>query len=204
MPRSNSGPTGRTLTGGRAYYTGKNAYASQGFENDTRVSTLPALALLYFWGNQTIPAGGVDTTIPFTASYASGTFNPIFTRGIVFNPNDFSLYCQATGTYHFESSIRLNSLGPTDAAIMRIKVRRGNNERQFLQASTNISTTVSSGFTVNHSGYVDLVQGDYLFLTAACTSGATLAGGSTSTSPLGGLLESLQPTYLFLEQIDLT
>lgn len=204
MPRSNQGPSGRTLAGGRAYYTGRNAYASQGFENDTRVSQLPALAILYLWGDQTIPGGSVDTAVQFAPSYASATLNPIFARGIYFNPNDFSLYCQATGTYRFTASIRAKNLAAATAVVMRVKVRRGNSERLFDQALVNMAAAATNDISVTLSGFIDLLPGDYVFLTGASSGGFTLSGGSVGTAPLGGIQEDLQPTYLFLEQIDLT
>lgn len=202
MPRSNQGPSGRSLTGGRALYTGVNAYASQGFENDTRQSQLPALAIIYLWGDQIIPAA-TDTAIKFNLGYASSTFNPIFTRGIYFNPTDFSLYCQMAGTYRFDMSARAKTLGGGTTAVMRVRTRRGINERQQTQALPNLAAGAGD-FTLSLSGYLDLLPGDQVFITVSSSGGFTLGGGSTTIAALGGLEEDIQPTFLHLYQVDLT
>lgn len=206
MPLSNQGPGGRSLTGGRALYTGKNAYASQGFENDTRQSVLPSLAILYLWGTpQAIPAGLVDTSVAFVANYASSSFNPIFTRGLYFNASDYSLSCQASGTYRLDAGARFNGLAAGTIGVVRVRIRRGLDERAWDDAIINPFAAAANDFSITLSTYVDLLAGDRIQLLAATNSaGVTLSAGTTYASASGGRGEGTGRTFLNLYQIDLT
>ncbi len=202
MPRSNTGPGGRTLTGGRALYTGKNAYASQGFENDTRQSQLGGLVSAYLWGNQTT-ANGTETVVSFNQNYTSATVSPVFVRGFTFSPSLQAFICQATGTYRFMFSADVNTLVAADTVTIFLRVWRGTSVRTYRASQTNTDAVTSMRTPVTCMGYVDLRPGDRITLSSISTTGVLLAGGTTGTSTLNGLDEILNATYLHLEQTDL-
>lgn len=200
MPRSNNS---RSLTGGRALYRGKDAYAAQGFENDTRQSQLPALAVLHLWGNQSIPGGSVETTILFNRSYTSSTFNPIFTRNF-FYTDDGYLITQKTGTYFFNFALRGGDVAAGESLRATIEVSRGFDRRLFFYVSPNSSAGVAN-VTLSAGDYVDLKQGDTIRIFTSNPTAFTVSGGSVAPNAAGtGIDETIRSTYLSLEEVDLT
>lgn len=206
MPRSNEGPTGRTLKGGRAYYRGQNAYASQGFENDQRQSQLSGLMFAYLVGTTTSGINNVFADVvlgaPVTVSSMS---TALFLRGFYQDPATGIFYCRKTGTYKFFHSLRVSDLGPGEQFNSQMLVTRGVNEQRFFSAVTNTDAAASGSFLSAFTGYVDLRDGDILRFQTS-TSGAvarTLQGMTQAVSAAGGTSDVFRPTYLSLEQVDL-
>jgi hypothetical protein len=195
MPKTSAGG----LKGGRALYRGPNAYASQGFENDTRRSQLGALAMLYLWGNQSIPTGTSVYTPVAWSSYISSTFTNVFTRGFVLKDN--ILYCRRTGTYKVSFSVKA-SLPATNYLDARLQITRlGAATRNYYATLSNSDAATTANVQLVGTPFVtDLLEGDTLVLGLQHNNGGsvTVSGGSVSGDSL-----TINLTTLLVEEIDL-
>lgn len=195
MPKTSAGG----LKGGRALYRGQNAYASQGFENDTRRSQLGGLAVIHLWGNQNIPTGTSVYTPVSWGFYISSIFTNVFTRG--FTLKDNVLYCQKVGTYKVSYSVRAN-LPATNFLDSRLQISRiGAPTRSYYAALSNPdAATTATVQLVGAPFVVDLLKGDTLVLGLRHDNGGsvTINGGAVSGDTL-----NINLTTLLVEQIDL-
>lgn len=195
MPRTSKGG----LRGGRALYTGKNAYASQGFENDTRQTTLGGLAACYLvadrnntaadataivWGAGIISLGNANTT---------PTHN-VFLRGFSLLSDGATLQCRTPGTYRIQGGVRCASVPVSTVVIARVQVTRSNSLIYSVAAvSQNVSATVVGGQVDINTlpALLDLQSGDFIqLIIQGLTAGTVSLGASYGTG-------------LYLEQLDI-
>lgn len=195
MPRSNSS---RSLTGGRAAYRSKDAYASQGFENDTRQTQLPAMAALYLWGSQIIPTGASTYTPVNWGSYTSGAFQNVFLRNFFLDGSN-QLYCRRGGTYKITTSVA-TQVPEFCVFNTRLRITRPVNViRDFYVTMRDTSGTNDVQLT-SPPIIVDLLEGDTLVLAVNHDDpgSVTLQGGAAFGTEL-----TMSLTTLYIEQIDL-
>lgn len=196
MPKTSTGG----LRGGRALYRTRDAYASQGFEDDTRQSRLGGLVVARLWENVVIPGGGVDTLITFPA-YVSMFGPSIFLRGFYYKDGTF--YCNLGGTYRISLNLRTGDVPANSSATSAIQVTRGVNTFRQLQAVSNTDAVTAGSFFIYSDVVLDLLPGDVVQIYAASIGGGfTVSGGTNNTSAAGGVADNAR-SYMTIEQIDL-
>lgn len=200
MPISNDK---RTLTGGRALYTGKNAYASQGFENDARQSKLGALLSATLYGPQNLPAS-TYTELLFP-DYASKLYRAVFTRNFSRIPDTGKFVAQKTMTVRITANAETTSLAAGQLLIFVVNITRGADLIQLTGITQD--TGVGAAFLGVERIWtgVDLFAGDVISMTVnpSASGGCSATGATSGTSPSGGLLESWNGCSLTVEELDL-
>lgn len=180
------------LVGGRALYTGKNAYASQGFENDTRQRQLPGLAACYLAADRTNITADA-TAIAWGAVISSiGTSN-IFLRGFTLLSDGATLQCRLPGTYRLTAGIRFTTIPVSTTPVLRVQVmRQGNVVYDVVAITQNVSASVVGGQTEIKTMPVpiDLQTGDSIYALIQNLSAGTVTFGASYS------------TGLYLEQLD--
>lgn len=202
MPVSNSK---RTLTGGRALYKGANAYASQGFENDSRQTQLGGLLIAYLVPDFPL-VSSTDNILPFPNTEINKLFSAVYLRGFTRIGDTGVFVAQKAGTYRVSFGATVAGLFPTQTSFVNLYIRRNPDIVEYRARQTNPDAANNSNATLGGVVYADLLPGDSIYLTAnpGVSPGALATGmNAPSASGLGGTLYSFDLTYLHLEQIDL-
>lgn len=171
MPKTNKN---RKIPGGRAQYTGKNAYASQGFENDTRVEQLSGLAYCYLAGNLVLTS--TSQTIVWGKTVGAAGFNNIFTRGFTLLSDGATLSCLTPGTYRIDSSLQLY-VQATQTGTIFATVKRAGTILFQAQGLFQASTTQQQTTLTTVPFIFDLKAGDQISLILAAAISTTVLGG---------------------------
>lgn len=200
MPKTSTGG----LKGGRALYRSKDAYASQGFENDTRQSQLGALLIANVQGDslQSITAGTENVVLFPSRSLSRITPPAVFSRGFIYD-NAGAFFCRAGGTFKFAVSLRLTDLAVNTLAQATLQIVRGQDIIRFTFTNVNTDAVNTNSFVVQGSHYVDLLPGDVISLLIDPGNTTTLRGTTEATNTSGGLTATVRQSYFSLEQIDL-
>ncbi len=202
MPRSNSS---RRLDGGRALYRGRDAYASQGFENDTRQTELGGLAVIQLYGDYSLSMS-VDNEIPFP-DYVSKLYSAVYLRGFARLSDSSSRFVvRRGGTYRVYVSVFNPFQGTGQSLNASILIKRGVDEIRMFSRILNSDALMPGPFPASTMDILDLQKGDifYLLVNPQASAGALLRGNSTQATAEGGIAERLEGTRLILEQVDVT
>lgn len=201
MPKTSTGG----LKGGRALYRGKDAYASQGFENDTRQSQLGGLLVAYLDVDMAL-ASGTDTVLTFANTVVNNLFSTVFLRNFQRIGTSGVFVARRGGTYRCSYGVTITGIAAAQTAFVNLYIRRGVDIVEYRARQTNPDAATASNATIGGVVYFDLLPGDQIYLTAnPGTSAGALATGmnANSASGLGGTLYSFDLSYLHLEQTDL-
>lgn len=181
MPRSKS----NGLPGGRAQYTGQNAYASQGFENDTRsqLQALGGLAYAYLAVDRVIVTADQTAIVWGQIPTPLSGWNNTFMRGFVLQPDGATISCTQPGTYKITSAIRLLGIPTSGQALSRINISNASGgsfpspigvwgNSAAIATGQQILTTIPL--------IVDLQKGTNITFSINGVTGITMGGGQTT------------------------
>lgn len=178
------------LVGGRALYTGKNAYASQTFENDTRQRQLPGLAACYLSADRTNTAQDALALVWGQSISSIGTPN-VFLRGFWLLADGATLQCTTPGSYKLSCGLRFAVLAASTTGVFRVQVKRAGNVVYDIVSTAFNTGAVNGQFQLTPPPVpVDLQIGDQVYMVVQ-SPGAGLA-----------TLGSAYSTGLYLEAID--
>lgn len=183
----------QNIPGGRAYYVGKNAYASQAFELDTRrllseqqalnvrlqnqvaalqEATAPSEYLCaYLRASQSIAAGASDVVL---TNWTTGTYSllPGLHTGMNWVPNtDGTFICQNNHTAEIDASVCMSQVASTSVVALNaaVRVQRGTSFLKVNAASFTVGNSVSTQGVVPRWIF-DFQKGDILSLVASQTT----------------------------------
>lgn len=127
----------KKLDGGRtALYRGKDAYASQTFEDDQRAQAFSGLLIAYLHGNQSLTPS-VNNNIVF-APRTSKFYKNLILRKFIQLASQAAFMSQGNGTYKLSLGVETYS-GPVQAII---NVQRGNDQLQLVAEASAASGSV--------------------------------------------------------------
>lgn len=201
----------QNIPGGRAYYVGKNAYASQAFELDTRrllseqqalnvrlqnqitelqEATAPSEYLAAFLrADQAIAAGGSDVVL---TNWTTGTYSLLPARHTGMNwvaNTDGTFTCQKNHTAEVSASMRITQVLSTSTVSLNaaVRVQRGTSLLKVTAASYTTTNTTSTQMAIPRWVFA-FQKGDILALVASqATVGYTVlaASGAGSGTEIG-------------------
>lgn len=113
------------IPGGRAYYRGKDAYASQSFENETRAEQAPGYIRAILQDN--LAASSSTThTVPWTTAPTESKFiKPMTLSGWGYSASTYQFVCQRGGRYQIAYCAGISgTTADTDDMALMVKVTR--------------------------------------------------------------------------------
>lgn len=188
----------KKLDGGRtALYRGKDAYASQTFENDSRAQKLTALLVAYLTNTQTLPAS-TDTEIKFITTQNIFINSPILRQiqRVLNSTSRFAIQKDFTAkiTYHSEVlAYGTNAILDTKINILR------NDKTIILHDRVSNTGSSSAAMSIGSSWILDLKQKDIIFMVVNPNRNITTLNGESN---LSGNTYTLDGTRLIIEEIE--
>lgn len=168
------------LKRGRALYRGKDAYASQTFENDQRAQYLTGL-LSVFGAQEVILSPSAYNTIAFLDTRSKEVESPVMRHFSRVTGNAGKFICQRDFTSEVSGGVRIDSVDNSAFVDARLIIIRGSVIFLFVASTTNLTGSTATVELIFAPKVFDIKRGDVIYMeidpgasAAARIRGATL------------------------------
>ena len=169
------------LPGGRAYYRGKDAYASQSRENESRIDQQPGYVKAVLQADTTYPVA--LNTIKWTTTTLSNFIRALEKYGWGYTESTGVFTCMRGGRYIIGLTASINNSTGTDDFGLQVRIVRNiNNVAHTYIINSDISATELARADIVLYSEFDFLVGDQV----SAEFDNTGAGGSRTLTGLAG------------------
>lgn len=184
------------LPGGRAYYRGKDAYASQSRENESRVVQQPGYMKAVLQASTAYATG--TNTVKWSLTTLSNFTAALLTLGWGYTESTGVFTCLRAGRYGIKSYVSISDSANTEVFTLQLRIVRNLNNVPFTYLLTVNTTASGANTSLSLDDVFDFQTSDQVSLEFVNAGGGnrTLAGlsgaGTATETQNGGTLSLLQ------------